>query len=280
MPYHYYHIITYATYQVPYHRSSTISLHSRQYQIFHSTKIEIIKFYANKISYTNIYIMEAIHIEKHTITIKTLNNSTMIGTYNPNKTTLRQVINTIFNNYECRDFSRERIDIISKTFEMSVFNLDQSLSMSDLGFGTTKNTIFCLKVKPDEEAEIMKAIDNKIEDELTKKLLRRIGGGMQILCKALTGKSICMNVEPSLTIADVKLLIRYTEGIPRNSQKLVYKGIQLQDDCTLEEYGIKRESTLHLILNLRGGMFAESSGRNGKYGCLESHMFDVESDLV
>jgi hypothetical protein len=86
---------------------------------------------------------------------------------------------------------------------------------------------------------------------------------ISIKFSTLTGKEVSMNCKQSDTVFDLKKKLEEVEVIPCDQQRLIFDGKQLQDSCILSFYNIVNGSKIALILRLRGGMYINSSGKEG-----------------
>lgn len=75
---------------------------------------------------------------------------------------------------------------------------------------------------------------------------------MKINIKSLKDrKTFEIDVQPTFDAADVKQIIEKEQGIPASSIRLVFGGKPLRDGTPLQEQGVQKQATLHLVLRLK-----------------------------
>jgi hypothetical protein len=86
-----------------------------------------------------------------------------------------------------------------------------------------------------------------------------------IKVKTLTGKILDLQVSSSNTILDIKNKILDLTGTPTEQIRLIYSAKQLEDENTLERYGIKSDAILILVLCLRKPVICTTTHRIQKW---------------
>lgn len=98
---------------------------------------------------------------------------------------------------------------------------------------------------------ICKAVSNIHKLEISEDCL-------QVFVKTLTGKTITLEISPNNSIEEVKNKIQAREGVPAEEQRLIFAEKQLENGHQVSDYDIKKDSTIHLVLSLRGGVIEPS----------------------
>ena len=76
---------------------------------------------------------------------------------------------------------------------------------------------------------------------------------MKIHVRTLKNHIYDISVNSNDKVKTIKDKIQETEGIPPDQQRLIFGGNLLKDEYFISDYNITENSTIHLVLKLRGG---------------------------
>jgi hypothetical protein len=127
------------------------------------------------------------------------------------------------------------------------------------------NPVNCIEVFRFAEAHSLKSLmwfaalgecHHREANDVCSAEMARLREGIPFQCrifyKNLTGNTRALDVVRFLSVLEVKLMISCIEGIPTETQRLIFAGAQLEDARQLYDYNVQRDITLDLVLRLRG----------------------------
>ena len=203
------------------------------------------------------------------VTINTLNNNKIHIKYDPQVQSIQTIWKWFFNEfkYKCDDFNEYNYKFVDENnVEIPITS---SINETKAITNTTKK--FKLMLKPKA------SYGEHVQVEYNPDKFKKSDTSVMIYLKTLTGKSLTIHINDmsNVTVDELKLFVQDSEGPLPDQQRFIFNGRQLEDGNTLESYGLKLESVIHLVLRLRGGMFNEVSGRNGAYEPLLENFYDI-----
>jgi hypothetical protein len=204
--------------------------------------------------------------EQRILRFNTLNNKKMFGIYTPTIDTIENILLSFFKNYSCKDVHNTKI-LFKLNGEKYLNDFDKNLTLSELGITDyVANVSMSIKQNEQYTQSISDSdINEKIKDATDVFFVR-----------TLTGKTLTIPLSENLLVAEVKSIIQDREGIPPDQQRLTIGSTQLEDSRILLDYNIKSCTIIHLVLRLRGGMYHETSGKNGNFEQLNDCIFRME----
>ena len=195
--------------------------------------------------------------------IKTFESNNLFIICEHDSTTMREIFTKCLNNYEHSAFKNPYF--YSEELKKTIFkdkDLNKTMKKLKLSRRTSLKLVRTINEVAKSEHDTNKNVE-RIQE------LKRIGG-YPINVISLTGHMMTIDVASYFTVEDLKYLMQDKTGIPTDQQRLIHRGYLMGNSDHLADYGIERNSTIHLVLSLRGGMYHETSGRDGNYQKLEN----------
>ena len=200
---------------------------------------------------------------------QTLGKINIYVVYKQNKSKIQDILNIFEQNYDS-GLKKTTIFYYSETLKKTFAHQEMSKTPTEANLSNLETILLTLEQNFIEPIQYQYEYDNDYFEKL------KIKEGYNLKISTLTGKTINLKVKSYFKIFDIKLLIQNCEGIPPDQQRIIYSGWQLEDHLTLNDYKLTnnvmekmKEINMHLVLRLRGGMYHETSGKNGNYNELK-----------
>ena len=199
-----------------------------------------------------------------TIQVNTFDNKLILFRYTPGTKTIHDITNAIINNigYRCNTVDKFSYRVDNKKTLYERFEKENP----------TKT--------PEELLDALQTIQMVYYRAPAKETLDQnpIRVTIQTLLPHLYPP---ISTTATTTVEQLKGQIEDAYGINVEYQNLIFNGKRIQDDKTLETYGIIDDSLIYLTLQLKGGMYNEVSGKDGMYKALpELMIYDLDNDTA
>jgi len=225
-----------------------------------NTKIKDIKPYKSKdllIDVYNIYYKEKILDKEKTLEDYNIENKSILDFAFSSKNGNFIIIRRSW--LECQGKEKNQVQLSFKMpkpiliplevdFSETIHNIKNKYSEKDIHLSISQQKMVYNDIEL-EDNKSLKEYNIKNEDIID--VIFKSNINIPINIKTLTGKIIPLDVDFFDTFYDIKSKIYKKEGIPIDQQRLLYSGRQLENEFTLADYNVQKDSTLHLILRLR-----------------------------
>jgi len=148
---------------------------------------------------------------------------------------------------DVRNEGNERVVTLEVLQTDTVANIKAGISDKTAIPTTNQELIFASSQMDDHRA----LCDYGIRSEST--VILRLKGYVQLFIKALNGKTTIIRVPYGSKVKHIKEEIKQKEGIAVEEQRLIYGAVQLDDDERLHDKNVQNNSTIHLVVRLKGG---------------------------
>lgn len=213
-----------------------------------------------------------------------------------------EVVNRLIHNYSTKfDFNMINSTLLKTTTqltsEVTKMKEDFSTLFSEMKqrFDEQQEEIQKIKKEENERKLLLEEEMNKMREEIEKskekekspiqkieeKDIKNDNQSLyNIFVKNLSGHYIQLQVQLSNTIKEIKEKICEKTGIKTENQYLLYSGKYLYESCTLFDYNIQRDSTIHLCLRISNDNSCINVRQlNGKNICIQYDKNDTIKNI-